>query len=1349
LESPDDLYYETAPDREPLVGIEIVEGPRSDRVATVRPIFGGAKEDLFGKSSGPWSERVKILRGKPGYAVGGMKAINGKVSDGFCLTFMKMEGERLDPRESYDGPWVGERNGVELTLGGDGRIARGLLGRVSPSGQMLGFGLVFRDDPPLRAQDDGKQWYDSFAKDNPIYGWTAESAPQGENKTRIVGGEPLDPEYLFDLGDEGDLVGFEFGLDDRFGREVVTAIRPIAGVGGKQLYGNWFGRQWRRVVEVRANSDDVVTALRVYGREKAEGVRVTFSRLGQNGEPYTNRSYESDPVGYLDEQYSVSLSGFGRRITGLAGRSRNGRNTGLGLVLGPSISKTLIPFDGGKPSFSHEISPLESHAETFAPESGATRWFGSHEENVAMRMSLLDLAVGMEYILGQVEGVEIIVAARPLFHAMPNGTRSRQSLPAGKRVEVRAKDGYALGGARIYGTLSMQGMRLTFCRIRGGGLDPADSYEGPMVGRVDERNFAHFRSRGRRIGDIQVRTVRDHILGIQFREGAFNPLADRVAGGSKPSPANLGTMPRPSAAPSSSRPRGTEMARLPGTVTGRIPAPGAMGTPPAAAAVPTLPGPFVESTPPGSMMVGLEVGLKKGNAGESKVASLLPIYFDGSREVRGTLRGAARADEYKTIRARSGDGVVAMVVNNESRLTGIQLRFAPGWKGRAALNEHYESEWIGKPTAGKKSYRARSGEFWPGFAGIATDEGIWQLDSLQGPMAVGVAAFQQSYLGRISFGPSGGSNRAIVDPRVGPNGPGAARAVIVPQGFGATNGLVATYGNGVNYGTGLGYGPGSPYVFGARYRTRMTPPAMVPPRFPTFDRATPFRDSVPAGSWLVGFEATLSSSEWDAVVTSVRPIFRKDGVETHGVMHGTAGPHRVEAKAPDGFAVAALAAPGGITRDGFEMSAMKIVDDHLNPRMQVRLPAIGGMRTTEADWIGLGSPVRAVFGRTGDRGEFVGMGFEFATIETAAPDPWKERPEVVPFEPKSKMTHGTGGYGSGRIAGSAEGPVTTVEFGLVEWFGRDVIGAIHAVGEQPFFKLNEAWNWERKVRIDAKPGYALSGMRVYGEPNADGVRLIFSRLKNGALDPTDSYESEPVGDVRGRAVLLSSFGRTVHGLYVSEHLGRVNGVRLSLRNPGEDAELPLDKGSPPKSRQAGDVAAARAAAAANEVTATLGPEVNPGVSTWKSSGGSRTPLLGFEVGLAKRDDKLVVCGLRLIIPPSFGGLRERTDWYGSAGAKQVRVEAEPGYALSAVRVFGKERVDGLRATFSRIDGDRLDIDDGYNAEPVGTVDEVHYVQLSGQGRPIAGLRLAGSAREVNELGLRFADDTTPATKKGP
>jgi len=516
---------------------------------------------------------------------------------------------------------------------------------------------------------------------------------------------------------------------------------------------------------------------------------------------------------------------------------------------------------------------------------------------------------------------------------------------------------------------------------------------------------------------------------------------------------------------------------------------------------------------------------------------------------------------------------------------------------------------------------------------------------------------------------------------------------------------------------------------------------------PTRSAPGPFRDVVPAGAFLVGFEATLGSSAPDARITSVRPIFRRGNAETRGQYHGIDGPHALEVKAPEGYAVGILNAARGDTREGFSMQMMKIVGDHLDPKDTLPVQSIGTLGIITPDSIGDGTPARAVFGRTDEAGNFLGMGVDFGLQEIADPYPWDEFPDRPYIKPGADVTGIAGGMGSLASAGETDGPVTAIEFGLVEWFGRDVIGAVHALGERNKSEgPNPEWQWSRKVRTEAKPGYALSSVRVYGRTNADGARLTFSRIKEASLDLADSYDSEPIGDVGNPKVqLLTGDGRMVHGLIAQLRHGRVVGFGFQLAKVAEGWKPPVRFRSrmqpTPAEVEAAHGAEAEGPAKWGTRTRFVGRVAEKPSKPWGVNW-SGEPLLGLEVGLANRQGKEVVCGIRPF-SRQLWPFEDWVPWQGRPGVRQVLAIAKPGFAVGAVRIYGESGIDGLRLTFCSKREGQLDIHDGYDSAPIGTVDEQNFVQLTGRGRLIVGMFGDNREGDLEGFGLEFAAETKP------
>src|SRR5204863_4830275 len=97
-----------------------------------------------GKIYGEPSLPVKEVVAKPGYAVGGLVSggaegmARGKA---FKVVFMRIAGTGLDPADSYQSPWQGEKgSGAEVKLGGDGSYIIGIQGRCATD--IDAFGLV-------------------------------------------------------------------------------------------------------------------------------------------------------------------------------------------------------------------------------------------------------------------------------------------------------------------------------------------------------------------------------------------------------------------------------------------------------------------------------------------------------------------------------------------------------------------------------------------------------------------------------------------------------------------------------------------------------------------------------------------------------------------------------------------------------------------------------------------------------------------------------------------------------------------------------------------------------------------------------------------------------------------------------------------------------------------------------------------------------------------------------------------------------------------------------------------------------------------------------------------------------
>lgn len=138
-------------------------------------------------------------------------------------------------------------------------------------------------------------------------------------------------------------------------------------------------------------------------------------------------------------------------------------------------------------------------------------------------------------------------------------------------------------------------------------------------------------------------------------------------------------------------------------------------------------------------------------------------------------------------------------------------------------------------------------------------------------------------------------------------------------------------------------------------------------------------------------------------------------------------------------------------------------------------------------------------------------------VATPAP---RTRGRSAPFgnpQPRIRAERVFGGAGPQfRDTAPEKGMLVGFEVGLGKWAGTsDVVSAIRPIyvdqrgrevlGDQ-HGKLNG-----RKIRVRAKRGYAVGAITAKSVAALDGFSVTFMKVKNGRLDPDDSYESEWVG----------------------------------------------------------------------------------------------------------------------------------------------------------------------------------------------------------------------------------------------
>lgn len=136
-----DWFQEVAPRGWLLVGVKVsyIERFGGHKISSVQPLFRSVRTVKAGARFGTVMGKEITVTAKPGYAVGALITNTGLTVDGFGMTFMKVVDDRLDREQSYDSPWLGDRQGGSpKDVVSDGRLCVGLQGRSRKEVNALG-----------------------------------------------------------------------------------------------------------------------------------------------------------------------------------------------------------------------------------------------------------------------------------------------------------------------------------------------------------------------------------------------------------------------------------------------------------------------------------------------------------------------------------------------------------------------------------------------------------------------------------------------------------------------------------------------------------------------------------------------------------------------------------------------------------------------------------------------------------------------------------------------------------------------------------------------------------------------------------------------------------------------------------------------------------------------------------------------------------------------------------------------------------------------------------------------------------------------------------------------------------
>ena len=159
----------------------------------------------------------------------------------------------------------------------------------------------------------------------------AEDLGPKEAQTPIAGATP-EPTFKDQAPEGGALVGFDVGLGQAYGVELVQAIQPRYRTMNGEMMGRKFGTNFTKTVSVKAKPGYAVGAINVKAGLVVNGFSVKFMRLKGNTLD-TADSYASEWIGdKTGGNGPTVLGGDGALIIGIIGRRNASDCNGLGLL---------------------------------------------------------------------------------------------------------------------------------------------------------------------------------------------------------------------------------------------------------------------------------------------------------------------------------------------------------------------------------------------------------------------------------------------------------------------------------------------------------------------------------------------------------------------------------------------------------------------------------------------------------------------------------------------------------------------------------------------------------------------------------------------------------------------------------------------------------------------------------------------------------------------------------------------------------------------------------------------------------------------------------------------------------
>ncbi|HEY5310884.1 MAG TPA: trypsin-like peptidase domain-containing protein [Pirellulales bacterium] len=227
---------------------------------------------------------------------------------------------------------------------------------------------------------------------------------------------------------------------------------------------------------------------------------------------------------------------------------------------------------------------------------------------------------------------------------------------------------------------------------------------------------------------------------------------------------------------------------------------------------------------------------------------------------------------------------------------------------------------------------------------------------------------------------------------------------------------------------------------------------------------------------------------------------------------------------------------------------------------------------------------------------------------------------------------------------------------------------------------------DQPVRIAARPGYAVGGLRTSRGESLDELTVVFMRIAGGRLDRADRYETQPkAAPPSGPAAEVGMQGALAIGI-----LGQTGPtpdtplISLGLTTIGSDERPRRDQPGNSLDPALADTIQQAMRAGRLKNTDLLGKR--SGGEDFTSHSSDRGVLIGLDLWFDRDGHVLAV---RSLFQTARGQARTRPCGT-TAEARSNQFMARPGYAIGGLRIPQGESLDEMTIVFMRLDGDHLD-----------------------------------------------------------